>query len=159
SLVVSVSAARPSPGGRSRRARRVSSDAGALRRVGLEGESAARESTTFDTVLDADEGFDAQESRTRPCAGADCGRARRRFRPVVLQRCGDHERNRAGSAAAVSRSIFDRERGAALRSVGRETSRVRRLSAMTDGRRYALAPDAELTLTGDEAIILKLTDE
>jgi len=30
---------------------------------------------------------------------------------------------------------------------------------MTDGRRYALAPDAELTLTGDEAIILKLTDE
>src|SRR5262247_3266601 len=30
---------------------------------------------------------------------------------------------------------------------------------MTDGRRYALAPDAELTLTGDEGLILKLTDE
>lgn len=30
---------------------------------------------------------------------------------------------------------------------------------MTDSRRYALAPDAELTLTGDEGLILKLTDE
>lgn len=30
---------------------------------------------------------------------------------------------------------------------------------MTDSRRYALAPDAELALTGDEGLILKLTDE
>ena len=30
---------------------------------------------------------------------------------------------------------------------------------MTEGRRYALAPDAVLELSGDEAIILKLNDE
>src|SRR4051794_23981265 len=30
---------------------------------------------------------------------------------------------------------------------------------MTNGRRYALAPDAELKLMGDEALMLKLTDE
>jgi hypothetical protein len=30
---------------------------------------------------------------------------------------------------------------------------------MTDTQRYALAPDAELKLTGDEGLILKLSDE
>lgn len=30
---------------------------------------------------------------------------------------------------------------------------------MTDAQRYALAPDAELTLAGDEGLILKLSDE
>ena len=30
---------------------------------------------------------------------------------------------------------------------------------MTEGRRFALAPDAELKVTGEEALILKLHDE
>ena len=33
------------------------------------------------------------------------------------------------------------------------------MKIMTDARRYALAPDAVLKVTGDEALILKLNDE